>query len=212
MPTPEFHVPLPFAYLATFTWAVSGAVVGIRKRYDFVGVFMIAVLSSTGGSIIRDGLFLHRTPPVVNDAIYLPLILVATAGTSVFRQQIARMPMIDTLVSVIDAIGTPAFAVVGMQLSLIAGIALPGVVMIGVLNGFGGGFLRDVVVNDTPAILEPGQYAASAVIVMCVLYLTLTLGLGIMTSLAAWGIVALYFVIRMLTIRFNLRTRPVLNE
>jgi uncharacterized membrane protein YeiH len=212
MPTLEFQVPILLDYLATFMWAVSGAVVAIRKRYDMMGVFVIALLSSTGGSIIRDGLFLHHTPPMLTSAIYLPLILLATASTSAFRKRIAQMPMIDWLVSVIDAVGTPAFAVVGMQLSLRAGIALPGVVLVGVLNGFGGGLLRDVVVNDVPAVLQPGQYAASAAIGVCVLFLALTLGFGVATTQAAWGVVVLYFAIRMLTIRFNLRTRPVLPE
>ena len=212
MPTPEFQVPILFDYLAAFTWAISGAVVGIHKRYDIVGVFVIAMLSSTGGSLIRDGFFLHRTPPVVTNAIYLPLILMATIGTSLFRRRITQTPMVDMLVSVIDAIGTPAFAVVGMQLSLEAGISLPGVLLIGMINGFGGGLLRDVVVNDAPTVLQPGQYAASAAVVACVLFLALTLGFGVATAPAAWGVVALYFAIRMLTIRFNLRTRAVLSE
>ena len=205
-------MPALFDYLATFTWAVSGAVVGIRKRYDLVGVFVIAVLSSTGGSLIRDGLFLHRTPPVLTDAVYLPLILAATIVTSAFRRRISGLPVVDRLVDMMDAIGTPAFAVVGMQLSLRAGIPLPGVVMMGMINGFGGGLLRDVVVNDAPAVLQPGQYAATAAAAMCVLFLTMTLGYGVATDGAAWGIVALYVVIRMLTIRYNLRTQPVLPE
>ena len=49
-------------------------------------------------------------------------------------------------------------------------------------------------------------------VVACVLFLALTLGFGVATAPAAWGVVALYFAIRMLTIRFNLRTRPVLPE
>jgi uncharacterized membrane protein YeiH len=205
-----FYVPTLFDYLAAFTWATSGAVVGIRKRYDIFGVFMIALISSTGGSIIRDGLFLHRTPPVLTNGVYLPLLLIATTFTSLFRRWITSTPMIDWLVSLIDAIGTPAFAVVGMQLSLQAGIALPGVVLIGVLNGFGGGLLRDVIVNDVPAVLRPGQYSASVVLVACVLFLVLTRQFGIETTLAAWTIVALYVVARMLIVYFDLRTRPVM--
>lgn len=212
MPFEEFYIPTAFSYLATFTWAVSGAVVGIRKRYDIFGVFVIALLSSTGGSIIRDGLFLHQQPPVLTDPVYLPLIVMATALTGLFRRKISELPVVDRLVSLIDAVGTPAFAVVGMQLALVAGIALPGVVLVGVLNGFGGGLLRDVVVNDVPAVLRPGQYAASAAIVICVLFLGLTLGLGVPTGLAAWGAVALYVAIRLVTMRYDLRTQPVLTE
>lgn len=75
----EFHVPVYFDYLATFTWALSGAVVAMRKRCDIVGVFVLALLTSVGGGIVRDGLLLQRTPSVLTDPMYLPLISLATA-------------------------------------------------------------------------------------------------------------------------------------
>ena len=44
---------------AVFLWALSGAIVGMHKRYDLAGVFVIALLAATGGSTLRDGLFLQ---------------------------------------------------------------------------------------------------------------------------------------------------------
>src|SRR5262245_40478616 len=99
-----------------------------------------------------------------------------------------------------------------MQLSLNAGISLPGVVLVGVINGTGGGLLRDLVVGDTPTILVPGQYLISALILVCILFLVFYQYLGISQFIAAWGMIALYFIIRMASIRFNLRTRPVLRD
>jgi len=74
-----FRVPAAFEYVATFAWAMSGAVVGIRKRFDLTGVFVIALLSATGGGLLRDALFLQRTPAFLVSPISLPLI----AGTTV---------------------------------------------------------------------------------------------------------------------------------
>ena len=74
----EFAIPLYFDYFATFAWALSGAVVGVRRGYDIVGVFVIALVSSTGGGLIRDGFLLHRTPVVLTDSVYLALIILAT--------------------------------------------------------------------------------------------------------------------------------------
>jgi uncharacterized membrane protein YeiH len=209
---PEFQVPLLFDYFATFLWAVSGAIVGMHKRYDFAGVFVIALLASTGGGLIRDGIFLQQTPPVLGDSWYIPLILLATVAVSLFRQRITGMRLVDRLISTIDAIGVPVFAVVGMQLSLRAGIPLPGVVLVGAVNGFGGGLLRDVVVGDTPSILQPGQFAISALVFVCILFLFLTEALGLSPLRAAWSIIVLYFVIRMLSIRYNWQTQPVLSD
>jgi uncharacterized membrane protein YeiH len=211
-PLTEFRIPIPFDYLATFLWALSGAIVGMHKRYDIMGVLVIALVSSTGGSLLRDGLFLQATPPVLTNPVYIPLIIMATVVVSFFRQRITNMVIVDRLISVIDAIGIPAFAVIGMQLSLEAGVPLPGVVLVGVINGVGGGMLRDLLVGDTPIVLKPGQYLMSALLLVCILFLILEQLLGVPISVAAWSIVLLYFVIRMLSIRYNWQTHPVLRD
>jgi hypothetical protein len=46
-----FQVPIVFDYVATFTWAVSGAIVAIRRRYDITGVFIVALLAALGGGL-----------------------------------------------------------------------------------------------------------------------------------------------------------------
>ncbi|HHY57756.1 MAG TPA: trimeric intracellular cation channel family protein [Chloroflexi bacterium] len=209
---PPFQVPFLLDYLAVFLWAVSGAIVGMHKRYDFAGVLVVAILASTGGSLIRDGIFLQQTPPVLSDPWYIPVIIVATAFVGLFRRRITEMLLVDRVVDVIDGIGVPAFAIVGLQLSLQAGIPLPGVVVVGVTNGVGGGILRDLLVGDTPSALKPGTIFVSGVILICVLFLILTYGFGASKEWSAWAMIVLFFTIRMLSIRYNWRTRPVLKE
>ena len=208
---PQFQVPFLLDFVAVFLWAVSGAIVGMHKGYDFAGVLVVALLASTGGSLIRDGIFLQQTPPVLSNPWYIPLIATATISVSLFRQRIVRMTLVDQVVNVIDGIGVPAFAVVGLQLSLQQGIPLPGVVVVGVANGVGGGILRDLLVGDTPVALQPGTIFVSGVILICILFLVLTYGFGVSKELAAWGMILLFFTIRMLSIRYNWRTRPVLQ-
>ena len=208
---PQFEVPFLLDYVAVFLWAVSGAIVGMHKRYDFAGVVVVALLASTGGSLIRDGLFLQQTPPVLSNPWYIPVILGATAIVGLFRRRITEMVLVDRVIDVIDGIGVPAFAVVGMQLSLQKGIPLPGVVLVGVANGVGGGILRDLLVGDTPSALKPGTIFVSGVVLICVIFLLLTYGFGVSKELAAWGVIALFFALRMLSIRYGWRTRPVLK-
>lgn len=208
---PQFQVPFLLDYLAVFLWAVSGAIVGMHKRYDFAGVLVVALLASTGGSLIRDGIFLQQTPPVLSNPWYIPLIVAATAVVRLFRKRVADLPLVDQVINVIDAIGVPAFAVVGMQLSLQQDIPLPGVVLVGVANGVGGGILRDLLVGNTPAALKPGTIFVSGVILICVLFLVLTYAFGVGKELAAWGMIVLFFATRTLSIHYNWRTRPVLE-
>jgi uncharacterized membrane protein YeiH len=109
-----FQVPILFDYVATFTWAVSGAIVAIRKRFDIIGVFIVALPTAIGGGLVRDAVFLNRTPVFLLDPAYLSLVVGAT-------------------------IGTPAFAVFGMELTERAGLPLIAIVFVGVANGAAGG-------------------------------------------------------------------------
>ena len=215
MTDPVFQVPVFYDYIATFTWAVSGAVVAIRRRYDITGVFIVSLLAAIGGGLLRDGLFLNRPPVFLKDPAYLSLIFTATIITAVFARYLRGLIGPDTvqkIVDYIDALGTPAFAVFGMQLAENAGLPVIATVFVGVANGVAGGLLRDVVVRDVPALLRPGQYASLTLLAACGLYLVLTLEAGLSPTRAAWITVGAFFVARVLTIRFNWQTRSVWQD
>jgi len=212
MPEAEFRVPIFFEYAATLAWAMSGAVVGVRKRFDLTGVFVIALLSSLGGGLVRDAIFLQRTPVFLLQPVYLILVAAATVLIVLFTGPLTRLLRADTvrkLVDVIDALGTPAFAVIGMQLAEDHKIPTAGVLFIGVVNGTAGGLLRDVVVRDVPSLLRPGQFVSLALLLVCALYLLLTRQSRVSPVDAAWIIVASFFVIRVLAVKFNWRTRSI---
>lgn len=212
---PDFSIPPAFDHLVVFIWAVSGAIVGVRKGFDLIGVGVVALVSAVGGGMLRDGLFLQRTPLILTDGVYLPLILTATVAVTVLARRFRQLPprqLTDRLVNVIDALGTPAYAMIGMQLALARELPLPGVLLIGFINGTGGGLLRDVLVRDVPALFQPGGYAALVVLFACCLFMALVLGLGVPNHAAALIAIAVGFVVRLLTIRFNWRTSPVMPE
>jgi uncharacterized membrane protein YeiH len=211
----SFQVPVVFDYVATFTWAVSGAIVAIRRRFDITGLFIVSLLAALGGGLLRDAVFLNRTPVFLLDPAYLTLVLAATVVTSLFARYLRNFigPVaVQKIVDYIDALGTPAFAVFGMQLADNAGLPLIAVVFVGVANGVAGGLLRDVVVRDVPALLRPGQYGSLTLFAACGLYLLLTLQIGLLPPQAAWITVGAFFVARVLTIRFNWQTRSVWED
>lgn len=201
-----------FDYAATLAWATSGAVVGIRKGYDIVGVFVIALLSAVGGGLVRDGILLHRTPVFLIDPHYLPLIAATTVLISVFTGPLTSLLKADTvrtLVEILDALGTPAFAAVGMQLAQDKGISTVGVIFVGVANGVSGGLLRDLVVGDVPVLLRPGQFVTLTLVFACGLFLVLRQHYLLDATGAAWAMVAAFFVIRVISVRFKWKSRPV---
>lgn len=210
-----FQVPVLFDYAATFTWAVSGAIVAIRRRLDITGVFVVSLLAALGGGLLRDAAFLNRTPVALINPMYLTLVFAASVVTSVFARYLRNLigPVtVQKIVDYIDALGTPAFAVFGMQLAGNAGLPLVAMLFVGVANGVAGGVLRDVVVREVPALMRPGQYASITLFAACGLYLLLTLQAGMSPTQAAWITVAAFFAVRVLSIRFNWQTRPVWED
>jgi uncharacterized membrane protein YeiH len=212
MAASEFQVPILFDYAATLTWAVSGAIVAIQRRFDIVGVFVVALLSAIGGGLLRDAVFLDRTPVFLTNPAYLSLVVGATVGTTFFGRPLDRLIGSETIkkvVDAIDALGTPAFAVFGMQLAENRGLPLPAVVFVGVANGVAGGLLRDIVVNEVPTLMRPGQFSALTLLAACAIYLTLVRQLAMTPTEAAWIAVGAFFVARVLTIRFNWQSKSV---
>ncbi len=212
MVQPEFRVPVLFEYAATFAWAVSGAVVGIRKQFDLTGVFVVALLSATGGGLVRDAIFLQRTPALLLSPVHLPLIAGTVLLLALFSGPITYLLKEDTikkLVDLVDALGTPAFAVIGMQLAQDRNIPVVGVLFIGVVNGCAGGLLRDVFVRDVPSLLRPGQFVSLALAIVCGLFILLTRRFAVSPVEAAWVTVGTFFMIRVLAVRFNWQTRPI---
>jgi uncharacterized membrane protein YeiH len=210
-----FSIPASFDYFATFAWALSGAIVGARRGYDIVGVFIIAIGSSVGGGLLRDGFFLQRTPVILTDGNYLLLIAVATLLVGISARQILKIPRwvsLDKIVALLDAVGVPAYAVIGMQLASGRELALPGVVLVGVINGVGGGLLRDVLVSEPAHLLQPGQYSSLILLVACLGFVGATRWYAIPATSAAWVTVAFYFAVSALTIRFNWKTNALLRE
>lgn len=210
----DFGVPSLFDYVATLTWAISGALVGIRKNFDFTGVFVVALLSSTGGGLVRDAVLLQRTPVFLLDPVYLPLIAATTVLVTVFTAawtSLRQGTSVRKLVDIVDALGTPAFALVGMQLAEERSIPTAGTIFTGVVNGVAGGLLRDVVVRDVPALLRPGQFVTLTLTAACGLFIVLR-QYSISPAEAALATVCAFFTARVLAVRFNWRSRAISGD
>ena len=205
MDSGAFQLPAVFDLAATFFFGVTGALAGIRRGYDVVGVAALALLTGVGGAVIRDGIFLQAGPPaVVRDPRYLYAILAALAAGVLVRERIERF---GRFVALLDAVGLGTYAVFGTQKALAASLAPAVAVLIGVINACGGGLLRDVTTREEPLVFKPGQYYVLAALAGAVLFVALTAW----TPLAATasGLVAsgATFLLRLLAIHRNWKTR-----
>ncbi|MBR1892996.1 MAG: TRIC cation channel family protein, partial [Lachnospiraceae bacterium] len=65
--------------IGTIAFAVSGAMVAVRKKMDIFGVNILAVVTATGGGVIRD-LLIGRTPPMMFHNPFYVMLSAITAN------------------------------------------------------------------------------------------------------------------------------------
>ena len=208
MPPATFHLPAWFDLGATFAFALTGAIAGIRRGYDIVGVFFLALATGLGGGLIRDGIFIpsHEPTPLLSDPRYIQLVVAATIVSALFGRHIKR---VRRVVALIDALGLGAYAAFGTQKALQAGLAVPAAVLVGVINAAGGGLLRDILTREEPLVFRPGQFYVLTAMAGAVVFVFLSVRLEWSATPAAGAAIAVTFVFRVLTIVFNWRTSPV---
>jgi uncharacterized membrane protein YeiH len=158
------HYALSLVGVAVF--AASGALAAGRKRFDWIGVGVIAVVTAIGGGTLRD-LLLGRHPIFwIADPSYLWVVLGAAVATMLYVRR-RRPPAAALLVA--DALGLALFTISGAQVAEQQG--LPGVIVVtmGAITGAAGGVLRDVLCNEVPLLFGPLDtlYATAAIAGAC---------------------------------------------
>ena len=205
-----FLLPAYFDYGATFLWATSGAVLAARRGFAVLGILTIAMVSSTGGGLLRDGLFLQSGPPaLLQTPIYLQLIALASLTVMMLGGRLSRWRHFPHLLGLVDALGLGSYAVVGMSRALVVGLPLIGVTVVGVVNAVGGGILRDVLLNRKVMMFQPGPVEEALALIGCLLFLFLHKLLLVDQLTAAYVMIAIVFFLRLAAIRFDIRSRPL---
>jgi uncharacterized membrane protein YeiH len=203
----SFDLPVLFDLGATFAFALSGALAAIKRGYDIVGVLALALVSGIGGGLIRDGLFLAQGPtPLLTNPRYIEIIGLAVLCGVIFG---ARVHRFARLIAVVDALGLGAYAAFGVQKSLLAGLAPPAAILVGVVNAVGGGVLRDLLAREEPLVFKPGQFYLLTALGGAVTFVFCSITLDLSANRSAIAAVAVTFIFRMLTITLNWRTAPV---
>lgn len=194
---------------ATFLWAITGAMLAARQRYSITGIFVIAVISACGGGLVRDGFFMQGQPPaLVRSPIYLEMIAAGVILVLALGPRIKQFRWYRPMMSVTDALGGGAYAVVGMNYALNANLSTIPVVFIGCVNALAGSILRDVVLDRQPEVLQPGIPLGLVATAGCILFVTM-LHFGLDRGVAGVATIAFVFVSRLTVISLDIRSRPL---
>jgi uncharacterized membrane protein YeiH len=192
-----------------FVFAISGALLAVRKNFDVFGMAVLAEVTALGGGLLRD-LIIGAVPPAAfTDLGYFVTPLVATTLVFFLHPHVER---IQVAVNVFDAAGLGLFCVTGTTKAYEYGLGLTSSATLGLATAVGGGVLRDVLANEVPSLLrwDRDLYAVpamvgAAMVVLCIRFEVLnpfTSGLAVVTA----------FVLRLLAMRFHWRAPRAWNR
>lgn len=67
-----------FEMVGTVAFAISGAMVAIKKRVDVFGVIVLSAMTALGGGIVRDILIGHLPPTMFSDYRYVMVAVITS--------------------------------------------------------------------------------------------------------------------------------------
>jgi uncharacterized membrane protein YeiH len=202
-------LPVSIDIGATVVFSITGAMEAIRRHYDPVGLFVLALACGLGGGLLRDGLFIQAGPPAaMRDASYIFAVIAGCVIAGLFFKHVSRLSKPFLL---LDALGTGAYGVVGASKAFEAGLAVPACIFVGVVNAVGSGLIRDVLVREEPLMLKPGQFYVIASLAGVSTFAALVRWCHVSLTAAAAAATGVTFGLRLLAISFNWKTKALLQ-
>lgn len=197
---------LHIIYLIAITAeAATGALMGMRRRFDLFGLAVIGTVTALGGGSIRDMILGHYPLGWVAHPEYLLFTIGAAVGAALLARRLERL---KSAFLILDALGLVAFTVIGCDIAATTNAHVAVVVLMGMVTGVFGGLLRDILCNQVPLVLQRDLYATVALLtgVLYVGMLHFDVGRDLATAIA----IGVGFSFRLIAIRYSLGL-PVLE-
>ena len=157
--------------LGTIAFAASGALTAIGHRMDVFGVCVLAVITATGGGVLRDVIIGALPPATFLNPVYAGLSIFIALCVFLVLYIHPKAPQkltqaYNLLMFVFDTLGIAAFTMDGVAIGLSRGYRENAflLVFLGVITGVGGGVIRDVLADQMPDILRKHVYALASIL------------------------------------------------
>ena len=156
--------------IGTVAFSISGAMIAIERKLDLFGVLFLGAATAIGGGILRDILLGQIPPKAFLNYVYMLTAVVTAAAVFLLSHINSKRErpihfLSDELLNFFDAAGLGIFSVIGVQNTINAGFGENGFfcIFLGMLTGVGGGMIRDVLSQTTPAVLRKHIYALASI-------------------------------------------------
>ncbi len=189
-------IPPVLEVASAFAGGLAGALVGVRRQLDAIGVITLAVAAGLGGGIIRDLLLQRYGIYALENPRLLFAVLIAAVLAFFFFGAVSR---VKPLLVVVDALALGLFACVGTDKALLAGLAVLPAILLGTITSVGGGMIRDVLTDEVPQVLRPGSLYATAAVLGATTYVSLVAWLNVVKPVATIAVILLVLGLRLLS-------------
>lgn len=158
-------------WLGVLTFAAMGALTAVAKKFDLVGVTVLAAVTAVGGGSIRDIVVGVLPPDALRNEWMLWAILAVALAVFFARAWVGRA---EKPIYYLDTLGLALFAALGAERGVSFDLGFWGTVFAGTVSGVGGGVLRDVLTGQVPAIFyrHDDLYASAGALGAATVYAT----------------------------------------
>ncbi len=171
-------------------FAVTGAIVAIKKGFDIFGIIVLGVITAVGGGAVRDIILGIEPPFMFQNPVYV-IIAFITSCISFIAVRTLRLrfkksrSFFSEIINFFDAIGLGIFAVTGANTAIVHGYGDKAFlcIFVGVITGIGGGMMRDILAKKIPFVLYKDIYAVAAIIGASMFYYMHKFGVNEMTCI-----------------------------
>ncbi|MFJ8260957.1 trimeric intracellular cation channel family protein [Rummeliibacillus sp. NPDC094406] len=189
--------------IGIIAYAASGAVVAMEAKYSFIGIFVLGLTTSYGGSVIRN-IVLDVPISEIWDRQSL-LVVIITLSTIVFieRKWVHHWKRWGYF---FDSIGLASFAINGALLAKSLNYDLGIIVIASMFTGVCGGMVRDLLAGRPPLALKEEIHAILTF--MC----AFCIWAGWSSPIELSTIVVVVVFIRMLSVHYKWRLKLPYNQ
>ena len=192
-------------YIGTFVFAITGASIAGKSKFDFCGMLFLAFLTAVGGGTVRD-LIIGQPVFWTNNPIYLYLIFIATLSTFFLVNFYDKN---KRLLLILDTLGVGTFVIIGTHKSLILGLNVETALIMGTMSAVLGGILRSAFSKEHSILVNKELYATVAG-VASIVFIALTKA-NIDPNACALIVIIATFLIRYFSLKYKIQL-PSFND
>lgn len=192
-------------YVGTIVFAITGASIAGKAKFDFFGMLFLAFLTAVGGGTVRDLIVADKVFWTLNP-LYLYIIFFSTLSTffllHFYEKQASLLLFLDTL-------GVGTFVVIGTNKTLSYGFNIETALIMGTISAVLGGILRSAFSKEFSILSNKELYATVAF--MASLCFVITKSIGIDSNLCAVIAIIVTFILRYGSLKYKIEL-PIFKD